>query len=139
MQVFDLYIIGLNSDVKPDKPDGWTFFESDGNTYHHINGQWIATNIVRIPEWILRTNIIPKNKSGSGITDSDGSINVVFVTQMADINYSISLSQAYKYGLANLVYGDKTVNGFTIFVRHPNGEGFADVTVDWSSIPYSNP
>jgi len=138
MQDYDKYTIGLLSDVKPDKPDGWTFFESDGNTYHRINGQWVPTNIVKIPEWILKTAIVQKTKSGFGITDSDGTIFVTFTIPLPDANYAISLSQLYKYGLANVVYGDKATTGFTIFVRKPDGTEFADITIDWTAIPYNN-
>ena len=137
METYNDLIFGLSTDNKPIKDDQHIFIETDSkNMYRSLNHEWLLLEPLTHKEAMLFSLL--RQKSGSGVSDSDGAIFVTFTTPFSDANYAISLSQMYKFGLANVVYGDKATTGFTIFVRHPNGTGFEEVTIDWTAGPYSN-
>jgi hypothetical protein len=133
MQEYKRIIIGTTIDRKKKKIG---YYDLDTGQLYSLDGDTLVLDTDNtIPNLLSKPNI----KSGSGITDSDGVINVVFTIPMVDANYAISLSSTYKVALSNMIYGDKSITGFTIFVRkNSDGIGFADVVVDWTAIPYNN-
>jgi len=133
MQEYKRIIIGTTINRKNKKIG---YYDLDTGQLYSLDGD---TLILDTDNTIYNLLSKPNIKSGSGITDSDGVISVVFIIPMVDANYSISLASTYKVALSNMIYGDKAKTGFTIFVRkNSDGQGFPDVVVDYLAVPYSS-
>jgi len=81
----------------------------------------------------------PVIKSGTITTDGSGNGTVSFTTAFADINYAISLTpDAIGVDAVIVIYGTKTVGGFSVMTYDDGGKVETNVTVDWITIEYTN-
>ena len=81
------------------------------------------------------------DKSGVETTDANGEATVTFNTNYSNTNYVIQLTAAETSDsiTAAMKTGTKTVSGFTICTFEDKGQSIGNVSVFWSTGPYSNP
>lgn len=110
----------------PTRADGWVLKHTDnGRQYHRVSGQWIDME--------LGLSFAPPTKSGSTLTDVDGTAAIAFGTPFVDSQYIVMLTCLDPGGTQTAVafVETKTKDGFTVQAKNKNGNPAGMATVTW--------
>lgn len=77
--------------------------------------------------------IVPVIKTGQGVSDSSGVLDVVFDDPFSDSTYSISVMTGI-FALCRVPIGSRTSGGFQVRTYDVSGGSLASVALTWTAI-----